>query len=232
VSPVWDTAWACIALQQIADERNQAAVNEAFHWLGKKQLLNGSQDWSFNRPRVRGGGWPFQFTNSHYPDLDDTAAVAYVMHKSGDKTLDETVQRAAEWICGMQSTNGGFAAFDADNDHTYLNEIPFADHGALRDPATRDVSGRCVMLLAQLANSTECRSAKEIAWIISSVLNNRTVHGLAVGHELCLRHLVRSEWVWKKRAWVEKTNRSGVRRLAQPVQRADGGGAKRCDTYF
>ena len=160
VSPVWDTAWACIALQQIADERNQAAVNKAFHWLGKKQLLNGSRDWSFNRPRVRGGGRPFQFTNSHYPDLDDTAAVAYVMHKSGDKTLDETVQRAAEWICGMQSTNGGFAAFDADNDTPISTKFPSLITAPCLDPATEDVSGRCVMLLAQLANSTECRSAQ------------------------------------------------------------------------
>ena len=153
VSPVWDTAWACIALQQVADERSREAINKAFHWLTERQLLDEPQDWRFNRPQVRGGGWPFQFKNSHYPDLDDTAAVAYAMHKSGDKMFDNTVQRAAEWICGMQSSNGGFASFDADNDHTYLNEIPFADHGALLDPPTEDVSGRCVMLLAQLGTA-------------------------------------------------------------------------------
>ncbi len=143
VSPVWDSAWACIALQEIGDERSLSAVKKAFAWLTEKQLLEEPQDWTFNRPRVRGGGWPFQFINSHYPDLDDTAAVAYGMHKSGDRCFDNPVQRAAEWICGMQSKNGGFASFDADNDHTYLNEIPFADHGALLDPPTEDVSARC-----------------------------------------------------------------------------------------
>ncbi|MBN1558212.1 MAG: hypothetical protein JW951_08705, partial [Lentisphaerae bacterium] len=121
VSPVWDTVWACIALQQIDHKQSQTAVKRAFRWLNQRQLLEEPQDWSFNRPKVRGGGWPFQFKNSHYPDLDDTAAVAYAMHKSGDKTFNNAVRRAAEWICGMQSKNGGFASFDADNDHTYLN---------------------------------------------------------------------------------------------------------------
>jgi squalene-hopene/tetraprenyl-beta-curcumene cyclase len=233
VSPVWDTAWACIALQQIADERNQAAVNKAFHWLGKKQLLNGSRDWSFNRPRVRGGGWPFQFTNSHYPDLDDTAAVAYVMHKSGDKTLDETVQRAAEWICGMQSTNGGFAAFDADNDHTYLNEIPFADHGALLDPATEDVSGRCVMLLAQLANSTECRSAQRNC--LDYLFRSQQPDGSWFGR--WGTNYIYGTWsvlMGLEEAGLGRENES-VRRAAvwlNRVQRADGGWGEGCDTYF
>jgi squalene-hopene/tetraprenyl-beta-curcumene cyclase len=149
VSPVWDTAWACIALQQIDEDRSDTATKRAFAWLAERQLMEGAQDWSSNRPRVRGGGWPFQFENWHYPDLDDTAAVGYAMDKSGDSNFTVAVQRAAEWICGMQSKNGGFASFDADNDHTYLNEIPFADHGALLDPPTEDVSGRCAMLLAQ-----------------------------------------------------------------------------------
>src|SRR5262245_47267920 len=113
VSPVWDTAWGCIALQQVANERSHKAVKKAFHWLAEKQLLQEPQDWEFNRPKVKSGGWPFQFKNSHYPDLDDTAVVAYAMHKSGDKSFGKTVERAAEWICGMQSKNGGFGSFDA-----------------------------------------------------------------------------------------------------------------------
>ncbi|HZD39673.1 MAG TPA: squalene--hopene cyclase, partial [Terriglobales bacterium] len=161
VSPVWDTAWACITLQQIGDIRSQSAIEKAFYWLAERQLVEDPQDWSSYRPQLRGGGWPFQFENSHYPDLDDTAAVAYAMHKSGDETFANAVEWAAEWICGMQSRNGGFASFDADNDHTYLNEIPFADHGALLDPPTEDVSGRCLMLLAQLSASPQRQSVKE-----------------------------------------------------------------------
>jgi len=233
VSPVWDTAWACIALQQIGDEQSQTAVKRAFHWLNRRQLLEEPQDWSFNRPKVRGGGWPFQFKNSHYPDLDDTAAVAYAMHKSGDKTFDKTVQRAAEWICGMQSRNGGFASFDADNDHTYLNEIPFADHGALLDPPTEDVSGRCVMLLAQMVTSPQCKAVEK----------------------KCLDYLFRSQqpdgpwygrWgtnyiygTWSVLMGLEEAGigkeHDAVRRGAawlKNVQRADGGWGEGCDTYF
>ena len=137
-------------------------------WQKTKPSEDEPQDWRFNRPQVRGGGWPFQFKNSHYPDLDDTAAVAYAMHKSGDKTFENVVERAAEWICGMQSRNGGFASFDADNDHTYLNEIPFADHGALLDPPTEDVSGRCVMLLAQLAPQYQSVQKKCLDYLFRS----------------------------------------------------------------
>ena len=113
VSPVWDTAWACITLQAIGDPRCLTGVKKAFDWLAERQLLEGPQDWNFNRSTVKSGGWAFQFINSHYPDLDDTAAVAYAMHKSGDKGFETPAHHAAEWICGMQSKNGGFAAFNA-----------------------------------------------------------------------------------------------------------------------
>jgi squalene-hopene/tetraprenyl-beta-curcumene cyclase len=233
VSPVWDTAWAGIALQQVGDERNHSAVKKAFKWLAEGQLLEEPQDWSFYRPKLRSGGWPFQFENSHYPDLDDTAAVAYAMHKSGDKIFDKTVQRAVEWICGMQSRNGGFASFDADNDHAYLNEIPFADHGALLDPPTEDVSGRCVMLLAQLATPSQCQSVEK----------------------KCLDYLFRSQqpdgpwygrWgtnyiygTWSVLMGLEEAGigeeHEAVRRAAawlKSVQRTDGGWGEGCDTYF
>ena len=234
VSPVWDTAWGCIALQYVGDERHQGALKKAFLWLIERQLLEEPQDWASYRPQVRGGGWPFQFRNSHYPDLDDTAAVAYAMDKDGDKTFDNAVQRATHWICGMQSANGGFASFDADNDHTYLNEIPFADHGALLDPPTEDVSGRCLMLLGRLAaTSPQSKSVKN----------------------KCLDYLFRSQesdgswygrWgtnyiygTWSVLMGLEEAGigpkHQAVRRAAtwlKNVQRADGGWGEGCDTYF
>ena len=233
VSPVWDTAWACIALQQVDDERSQTAVKKTFHWLNHRQLLEEPQDWSFNRPQVRGGGWPFQFKNSHYPDLDDTAAVAYAMLKSEDKTLDETVQRAAEWICGMQSRNGGFASFDADNDHTYLNEIPFADHGALLDPPTEDVSGRCVMLLAQLATSLQCQSVKDKC--LNYLFRSQEPDGSWYGR--WGTNYIYGTWsvlMGLEEAGIGKEDEA-LRRAAdwlKHVQRADGGWGEGCDTYF
>ena len=153
VSPVWDTALACLALQEVPGERPRAAVRRALRWLAERQLLDQAGDWSETRPGLAGGGWPFQFRNDHYPDLDDTAAVAWAMLREGSGEFDQTVLRAADWIQGMQCRNGGFASFDVDNTHYHLNEIPFADHGALLDPPTADVTARCVTLLAMLVGA-------------------------------------------------------------------------------
>ena len=233
MSPVWDSAWACIALQEIGDEWSLSAVKDSFAWLTEKQLLEEPQDWTFNRPRVRGGGWPFQFINSHYPDLDDTAAVAYGMHKSGERCFDNPVQRAAEWICGMQSKNGGFASFDADNDHTYLNEIPFADHGALLDPPTEDVSARCLMLLARLADGPEIKSVK--GKCLEYLFRSQQPDGSWYGR--WGTNYIYGTWsvlIALEEEGVSPTHES-VRRGAawlKSIQRADGGWGEGCDTYF
>jgi squalene-hopene/tetraprenyl-beta-curcumene cyclase len=233
MSPVWDSAWACIALQEIGDERSLSAVKDSLAWLTEKQLLEEPQDWTFNRPRVRGGGWPFQFINSHYPDLDDTAAVAYGMHKSGERCFDNPVQRAAEWICGMQSKNGGFASFDADNDHTYLNEIPFADHGALLDPPTEDVSARCLMLLARLADGPEIKSVK--GKCLEYLFRSQQPDGSWYGR--WGTNYIYGTWsvlIALEEEGVSPTHES-VRRGAawlKSIQRADGGWGEGCDTYF
>lgn len=152
VSPVWDTSLACLALHEADAAGTWPAVRGALDWLKGLQLLDDPGDWRDYRPELKGGGWPFQFQNSHYPDLDDTAAVAWAMHQSDPGRYGYAIRRAADWLAGMQSRNGGFAAFDADNTHYYLNEIPFADHGALLDPPTSDVTARCVLLLSRLVN--------------------------------------------------------------------------------
>ncbi|GBE49034.1 squalene--hopene cyclase [bacterium BMS3Bbin12] len=150
VSPVWDTGLACLALQEADGGSSGAEVLRALEWLAARQLRDAPGDWREYRPDLPGGGWAFQFENDYYPDLDDTAAVAWAMAQARDERFDESVRRAADWLCGMQSRNGGFAAFDADNTRYYLNEIPFADHGALLDPPTSDVTARCVTLLSRL----------------------------------------------------------------------------------
>lgn len=151
VSPIWDTGLACLALQAADPVKHHATIHRALVWMQHRQLLDQPGDWRATRPGLRGGGWPFQFENSHYPDLDDTSVVAWAMHASGDPVFADAVSRAAEWVAGMQSKNGGFSSFDVDNTYYYLNEIPFADHGALLDPPTSDVTGRCVSFLARLA---------------------------------------------------------------------------------
>ena len=151
LSPVWDTALASMALIEADKNGNKSSLANAFEWLKSVQLSDEPGDWRVSKPDLAGGGWAFQFANPHYPDVDDTAIVGFSMAESDQTGLDESIHRATRWIIGMQSKNGGFGAFDVDNTYYYLNEIPFADHGALLDPPTVDVSARCAMLMARVA---------------------------------------------------------------------------------
>ncbi len=156
LSPVWDTALSSHALIE-AGGAHAVAAERGLAWLKPLQVLDVKGDWAERRPDVRPGGWPFQYRNDHYPDLDDTAVVAMAMDRarsrSGEGGFDESIARAREWVVGLQSKDGGWAAFDADNTSHYLNYIPFADHGALLDPPTADVTARVVSMLAQLGET-------------------------------------------------------------------------------
>ena len=149
VSPIWDTGLACHALMEAGGEAAARAVRRGLDWLAPLQVLDVAGDWATWRPDLRPGGWAFQYANPHYPDVDDTAVVAMALHRFDAERYRQAIDRAAEWIVGMQSRNGGWGAFDADNTYYYLNYIPFADHGALLDPPTADVSARCASFLAQ-----------------------------------------------------------------------------------
>jgi squalene-hopene/tetraprenyl-beta-curcumene cyclase len=149
VSPVWDTALVALALQEVDKTANALHLAKAYDWLKSVQLSDEPGDWRVSKPDLAGGGWAFQYANPYYPDVDDTAVVAFAMADSDLPNLDESIHRATRWIEGMQSKNGGYGAFDVDNTYYYLNEIPFADHGALLDPPTADVSARCAMLMAR-----------------------------------------------------------------------------------
>jgi squalene-hopene/tetraprenyl-beta-curcumene cyclase len=170
VSPVWDTSLVAHALLEAGGEKAVAAANRGLDWLKPLQILDVKGDWIEQRPNVRPGGWAFQYNNAHYPDLDDTAVVAMAMDRArGERgaIFDESIARAREWIVGLQCKDGGFGAFDADNAYHYLNNIPFADHGALLDPPTADLTGRCLSLLAQLGERTETSEPmrRAIEWI-------------------------------------------------------------------
>ncbi|MBI5119524.1 MAG: squalene--hopene cyclase [Rhodospirillales bacterium] len=150
VSPVWDTGLAAHALLEAGLPGDHPAIAKAVDWLMDRQVLDVEGDWIWQRPGLRPGGWAFQYRNDYYPDVDDTAVVALALHRAKPGETQNAVSRAAEWVEGMQCGNGGWAAFDAENEKYHLNHIPFADHGALLDPPTLDVSARCLSLLAQL----------------------------------------------------------------------------------
>ena len=166
LSPVWDTALAGHALMEVDDSRLGSTLQRALDWLEGKQVLEVVGDWAATRPGLRPGGWAFQFENPHYPDLDDTAAVALALDRFDSARYRNAIDRAAEWVIGMQSRNGGWGSFDADNTHYYLNHIPFADHGALLDPPTADVSARCLAFLSQIGYDADHPSvAAAIAYL-------------------------------------------------------------------
>jgi squalene-hopene/tetraprenyl-beta-curcumene cyclase len=146
LSPVWDTALASHALLEAGEEGDGPVIGGALKWLADRQILEETGDWAVKRPDVRPGGWAFQYRNDPYPDVDDTAAVAYAMERADPQRWRTNIDRAVEWVEGIQSKNGGWGAFDVDNTHYELNHIPFADHGALLDPPEVDVSARCVSM--------------------------------------------------------------------------------------
>ncbi len=168
VSPIWDTGLACHALLEVGGENINAQVKRGLDWLKPMQVLDVKGDWIAGRPALRPGGWAFQYANPHYPDVDDTAVVAMAMNRMeglGPTNYGDAIARAKEWIVGMQSKNGGWGAFDADNDYSYLNNIPFADHGALLDPPTEDVSARCLSMLAQLGDTQSAPAQRAIDYL-------------------------------------------------------------------
>ncbi len=151
LSPIWDTALVSQALIETENNKPSIEVKNALDWLKDQQLSNEPGDWRIQKPELDGGGWAFQYSNYYYPDLDDTSMVAWAMQRTNNDKYAESIKRAAIWVAGMQSRGGGFGSFDINNTHFYLNEIPFADHGALLDPPTADVTGRAIALLS-LAN--------------------------------------------------------------------------------
>ena len=150
VSPVWDTAYALFALAEAGVPANDPRLVRCADWLLQKQVRN-IGDWKVKNPKGQPGGWYFEFNNEFYPDVDDTAqvclALSRVEHPNG-RYQRESVQRAMDWVFSMQCRNGGWASFDKDNDRMVFQQVPFADHNAMLDPATVDITGRILEMLA------------------------------------------------------------------------------------
>jgi squalene-hopene/tetraprenyl-beta-curcumene cyclase len=175
MSPVWDTALTCHTLMETGAEVAVKQAAGGLEWLKPLQVLDTVGDWAARRKEVPPGGWAFQYANPHYPDLDDTAVVVMAMDRAASSRFDNAIDRGRKWIAGLQSRNGGWGAFDADNTYEYLNNIPFADHGALLDPPTADVTARCLSMLAQLGGRPETDAA--VAKAVEFLRRNQRADG-------------------------------------------------------
>jgi squalene-hopene/tetraprenyl-beta-curcumene cyclase len=157
VSPIWDTTLAMNALLASGLPAGHPALIRATDWFLERQIMEPG-DWQIQRPTLEPGGWAFQFANEFYPDLDDTAMVLMGLHQveyPDRARLRQSIDRATRWLVGMQSRNGGWGSFDADNTRVRLNNIPFADHGALLDPPTEDLTARCLECFGRLGFSPD-----------------------------------------------------------------------------
>ncbi len=233
LSPVWDTCLALNALRASGLPAGHPALVRATDWLLDRQILEPG-DWHRSRPGLEPGGWPFQFANDFYPDLDDTAMVligiAQVDHPDPAR-LQQALDRGARWLLGMQGRDGGWGSFDVDQTRLQLNNIPFADHGALLDPATEDLTARCLECFARLGMKAEHRALQAGL----AFLRRRQTHDGAWDGRWGVNYIYGT---WSVLRALEAVGlppeHEMVRRAADWLERrqnADGGWGESCDSY-
>jgi squalene-hopene/tetraprenyl-beta-curcumene cyclase len=151
VSPIWDTCIAMVSLEESGVEPDHPALVKAADWILSKQILGGG-DWQVKNKDAEPGGWAFEFRNDYYPDVDDTAFILMALQRvkyPDEARMKAATRRAVQWLLSMQNRDGGWAAFDRDNDSKFLCNIPFADHNAMIDPSTADVTARVMECLGR-----------------------------------------------------------------------------------
>ncbi|MGH9533160.1 MAG: squalene--hopene cyclase [Terriglobales bacterium] len=232
-SPVWDTAIAAFAVAESGIAADDPRLVAAADWLLKKQVTH-TGDWAVKNKKAAPAGWYFEFNNEFYPDVDDTAmvmiALARINHPS-ERYQHESVARALDWVLSMQCSNGGWASFDKDNNRMVFQYVPFADHNAMLDPATVDITGR---VLEMLAGQGYTREHPVVKRAMRFILNSQEPDGswfgrwgvnYIYGTMLVLRALEamgvdRNEpFVLQAAEWLRS------------VQNADGGWGETCDSY-
>lgn len=166
-SPVWDTALAVVALTDAGVAPDDEALIRAADWLLSKEVTVRG-DWAVRRPHLPAGGWSFEFANVNYPDVDDTAEVALALRRvrhPEPERLDAAVQRGVRWTLGMQSSDGGWGAFDADNTQGLCRELPFCDFGEVIDPPSADVTAHAVEMLAVEGMAGAAEARRGLGWL-------------------------------------------------------------------
>ena len=232
-SPIWDTSLAMNALLESGCSNDHPALRRAAEWLIDRQVFVPG-DWQVKRPWVKPGGWAFQYANDFYPDLDDSAMVLMALEKVRGLDAERVrgvKERGLGWFLGLQGADGGWGSFEADNDQLYLNNIPFADHGALLDPSTEDLTGRGLELLGTLGHTRDFPAARRaLAFVRRTQRNDGPWFGrwgvnYIYGTWSVLRGLaaigenLEQEYVQRAVRWLEAR------------QNADGGWGETCESY-
>ncbi|MEU7033333.1 squalene--hopene cyclase [Streptomyces sp. NPDC046237] len=168
-SPVWDTCLATIALADAGLPADHPALVRAADWMLGEEIVRPG-DWAVRRPGLPPGGWAFEFHNDNYPDIDDTAEVILALRRvrhPDPSRVESAIARGARWTLGMQSRNGAWAAFDADNTSPFPNRLPFCDFGEVIDPPSADVTAHVVEMLAHEGKAHHPRTRRGIEWLLA-----------------------------------------------------------------
>jgi squalene-hopene/tetraprenyl-beta-curcumene cyclase len=232
VSPVWDTAIAMVALQQAGLPSDHPALVKAADWLLDRQIC-ATGDWQVKNPIIEPGGWAFEFRNEFYPDLDDTAFV--IMALSGVRHPDPArmaaaLERAFGWLERMQNRDGGWGAFDRDNDAAVLTQVPFADHNAMIDPSTADVTARVLECFAHVGRR---RDDPATVSALDFLRKTQEADGSWYGR-WGVNYIYGTSGVLRAAAALELADSEFCRRAAawlRSVQLADGGFGETCASY-
>ena len=231
-SPIWDTAIAAYALGE-AEDIDHSSLRSAADWMLAKEIRR-SGDWSLKRPETEPSGWAFEYNNEHYPDIDDTAMVLLALSKmkgSKPSAQRDCVDRAIRWLLDMQGRDGGWAAFDVDNNWEFLNNVPFADHNAMLDPNCADITGRVLEgLAAQGVAPDQPAIRRGVDWLVRNQEHDGSWYGrwgVAYIYGTCfaLRGLA---------AAGEDNHEPHIQRgneWLRSIQNADGGWGESCASY-
>ncbi|NUQ29581.1 MAG: squalene--hopene cyclase [Acidobacteriaceae bacterium] len=231
--PVWDTAQAIYALGEAGVAKDDPRMIKAADWILSKEVRH-KGDWAEKVRNVEPGGWYFEFNNEFYPDVDDTGQVLLALkcvENPRERYQYEVCERALNWIWAMQCKNGGWAAFDKDNTKTIFEQIPFADHNAMLDPPTVDITGRMLEMLALYGyNRSDKRVEKAVQFILSEQESDGSWFGrwgvnYLYGTFLVLRGL-QSMGMWSHEPCILQATE-----WVRMVQNSDGGWGESCGTY-
>jgi squalene-hopene/tetraprenyl-beta-curcumene cyclase len=230
-SPVWDTAIGAYALAE--SEPASPAACQASDWLLEREVRR-KGDWSIKRPDTEPSGWAFEYNNSFYPDIDDTAMVALALARTratNPEAQRQALERAVRWLIAMQSKDGGWAAFDADNNWEFLSQVPFADHNAMLDPSCPDITGRVLEALAANGIAADHPAVRRgVKWLVEHQEGDGSFYGrwgVAYIYGTCfaLRGMA---------AAGESDREAHMLRAAEwlrSIQNADGGWGESCESY-
>lgn len=235
-SPVWDTAISAYALLQSGVDPHGEPIRKAVDWLLSKEVKR-SGDWQIKNPAPP-GGWFFEFANEHYPDVDDTIMVMMALRWASQpgerREVDDAIARGLIWVRGMQNEDGGWASFDRDNDKDFLTKVPFADHNAMIDPTTADITSRTLEMLAIIAPETYTPRHPVVKRAISFLKRDQCKDGSWFGR-WGVNYLYGTPQVLRGLGLIgEDMSQPYIRRAVEwilSVQQADGGWGERCDTY-